>query len=95
MGQSQARTVAFSLGGEVARADLPTIYERVCDLLRTSGATLAFCDVKDLRSDAVTLDALARVRLAASRHGCRLCLRHTSEDLTALIAFAGLQEVLE
>jgi ABC-type transporter Mla MlaB component len=95
MGLIEARTVAFSLEGDVARADLPAIYDRVCDLLRTSGATTAFCDVKDLRSDAVALDALARVCLAARRHGCRLRLRHTSGDLTALIAFAGLQEVLE
>jgi ABC-type transporter Mla MlaB component len=95
MGLTEARTVAFSLGGEVARADLPAIYDRVCDLLRTSGATTAFCDVKDARSDAVTLDALARVRLAARRHGCGLRLRGTPPELTALIAFAGLQEVLE
>jgi len=95
MGLTEARTVAFSLGGEVARADLPAIYERVCDLLRTSGATTVLCDVKGLTSDAVSLDALARVCLAARRHGCRLRLRHTSHDLTGLIAFAGLEDVLE
>jgi ABC-type transporter Mla MlaB component len=95
MGLTEARTVAFSLGGEVARADLPAIYERVSDLLRTSGATVAFCDVTDVRCDVVTLDALARVCLAARRNQCRLRLRHTSQELKALIAFVGLQEVLE
>jgi ABC-type transporter Mla MlaB component len=95
MGPTEARTVSFSLGGEVARADLPAIYERVCDLVRTSGATTVFCDVQGITSDAVTLDALARVCLAARRHGCRLRLRHAPEDLAGLVAFAGLQDVLE
>ncbi len=46
-------------------------------------------------ADAVTLDALARLRLTALRLGYRLRLVHASDELRALIAFAGLADVLE
>ena len=74
--------------------DLPALYERVCRLLEGSGAALAVCDVAGVGADAVAVDALARLQLAARRHGCRITLRHTSDELRALIAFMGLDEVL-
>jgi hypothetical protein len=51
-------------------------------------------DVAALDANAVTLDALARVQLAARRCGFSVMLRDTSPELRELIAFAGLGEAL-
>jgi hypothetical protein len=52
------------------------------------------CDVRDIVDpDAVTVDALARLALAAARLGHRLELRHVPERLHELLAFAGLSDV--
>jgi hypothetical protein len=52
------------------------------------------CDVGALAADARTLDALARLQLSARRAGLDLRLSHASGDLRALLAFAGLSDVL-
>ena len=52
------------------------------------------CDVSGAKPDAVTVNALARLQLAASRHGCQICLRDASDELLQLIAFMGLADVL-
>ena len=44
--------------------------------------------------DAVTVDALARLQLAARHYGCRVRLRHASCQLLDLVAFMGLTDVL-
>jgi hypothetical protein len=41
-----------------------------------------------------TIDALARLELAARRQGRTIRLRNASTELRELIAFAGLDEVL-
>ena len=51
-------------------------------------------DVAGYEPDAVTVDALARVQLAARRHGFRMRLRHASSELLELVAFMGLADVL-
>jgi hypothetical protein len=51
-------------------------------------------DVGPAAADVETLDALARLQLAARRAGLELRLRHASPELTDLIAFAGLDAVL-
>jgi hypothetical protein len=51
-------------------------------------------DVAGLEADAVTLDALARLRLTACRCGFQLSLRGSSPQLRELIDFAGLDAVL-
>ena len=56
--------------------------------------TVVFCDVQGFAADAVTVDALARVQLAARRRQCKLRLRGASAELRALLAFMGLNEVL-
>jgi ABC-type transporter Mla MlaB component len=52
------------------------------------------CDVAGVAADAVTVDALARLQLAARRHACRIRLRGASAALSDLVAFMGLQDVL-
>jgi ABC-type transporter Mla MlaB component len=66
----------------------------VCALLESSGASVAICDVSQAKADAVTVDALVRLQLAAARTGCRVSLRHVSPELRALIELVGLGEVL-
>jgi STAS domain len=57
-------------------------------------ATVVRCDVRWLQADAATVHALARLQLAAMRHGCRIGLRNASPELLELIAFMGLARAL-
>ncbi len=86
--------VRFAINGPIAPADLPGLCVRVCALLERSGAGVAYCDVRDVNADAVTVDALARLQLAAHRRACQVRLRGVSDDLRELVAFMGLQDVL-
>ena len=51
-------------------------------------------DVRGMPCDVTTIDALARFQLAARRRGQRLRLRAVSDELSTLIAFVGLGDVL-
>jgi ABC-type transporter Mla MlaB component len=88
------RTLDFSIYGPIARGDLPGLCDRVCALLTESRADLARCDVSGVMPDAVTVDALARLQLAARRRRCRVELCNASTELLELVAFMGLQDVL-
>ena len=94
MAVSPPRTIAFSIGGPITRADLPPLCERVCALLAASRGAVAVCDVGGVEPDAVTVDALARLQLAARRYGCRVRLRNACDELLELVAFMGLGDVL-
>lgn len=85
---------AFSIRGPIARVDLPGLCDRVCALLDATSAAVVICDVAGVEPDAVTVDALARLQLAARRHGCRVRLRNASPELLELVAFMGLADVL-
>jgi ABC-type transporter Mla MlaB component len=87
-------TITFGIRGPLARSDLPGLCDRVCALLERSGATVALCDVSGVGADAVAVDALARLQLAAYRHGCRVRLRRCTPELRDLVAFMGLGDVL-
>ena len=86
--------LAFAIGGPIERSDLPGLCARVCALLERSGGALVLCDVRGVEPDAVAVDALARLQLAARRHGCAIRLRGASPDLRALVALMGLDDVL-
>jgi ABC-type transporter Mla MlaB component len=88
------QSIAFAIWGPITRDDLPGLSDRVCALLRTSGATIAWCDVHTVPADAVCVDALARLQLAARRRNCQVRLRGASAELRALVAFMGLSDVL-
>jgi ABC-type transporter Mla MlaB component len=94
MAAAPPQTVAFAIGGPIARDDLPGLCGRVCALLAESEADVALCDVSGVDPDAVTVDALARLQLAARRTGCRVRLRNASSELRDLVAFMGLSDVL-
>ena len=80
--------------GPLARADLPGLCDRVCALLRESRPQVAYCEVGGVGADAVTVDALARLQLAARRCACQVRLRGADDELRALVAFMGLGDVL-
>ena len=86
--------VAFAIRGPIARADLPGLCARVCALLQSNDADVVVCDVHGVEPDAVTVDALARLQLAARRHECQVRLCGASIELLELLAFMGLRDVL-
>jgi ABC-type transporter Mla MlaB component len=89
-----SQTIAFAISGPITRADLPGLCERVCAVLERSDADVALCDVSGVEPDAVTVDALARLQLAARHHGRQVRLRNASNELLELVAFMGLCDVL-
>ena len=52
------------------------------------------CDLRGVAADCVTVDALARIHLAARRAGVDLDVRHASAELKELLVFTGLSGVL-
>ena len=86
--------LTFAVWGPITREDLPGLCDRVCALLSTCRASIAFCDVQGVEPDAVTVDALARLQLAARRTGCQVRLRNVSNELLELVSFMGLSDVL-
>ena len=90
---SGPQSVAFAIRGPIRRADLPGLCERVCALLLHAGSTIR-CDVQGVEPDAVTVDALARLQLAALRRECEVVLERASPDLLALVDLMGLEHVL-
>ena len=88
------QTIAFAVRGPIERADLPGLCDRVCALFARTAPAIAFCDVSDVPADAVTVDALARLQLAACRCACRVRLRNASPELRSLVEFMGLEDVL-
>jgi len=87
-------TAAFVIRGPISRADLPGLCDRVRRLLAESRAQVLRCEVDGVEADAVAVDALARLQLAARRHDCRIRLCGASDGLLALVAFMGLEDVL-
>jgi len=90
---SGSHEVAFAIRGPIARRDLPGLCERVCNVLGRTGVVVA-CDVEGIACDAVTVDALARLQLAAQRRGCEVHLCNASDDLLELVELMGLTNVL-
>jgi ABC-type transporter Mla MlaB component len=93
MPTSGPHEVAFAIRGPITRADLPGLCDRVCSLLRVAGGIVR-CDVAGVEPDAVTVDALSRLQLAAMRRGCAIRLRCASPALLELVELMGLSNVL-
>jgi ABC-type transporter Mla MlaB component len=97
MAASASRTIVFAIRGPIATGDVPGLCDRVCALLTGDGAgpvAVALCDVAGVEPTAGSVDALARLQLAAKRTGCQVRLRNASPDLRALVDFLGLRDVL-
>ena len=94
MRSSPPGLVSFAIRGPITRADLPGLTERLCRLLAENRDGAVQCDVSEIPSDCVAVDALARLQLAAKRHGCCVRLQGASGELRELVSFMGLQNVL-
>jgi len=91
---AQSRTVYAQIRGPLERRDLPGLYARMCGLLASAPGGTLVCDVGEAPVDAVAVEALARLRLGARRHGCRVLIANAPQELGELVAFFGLEEVL-
>ena len=88
-------TILLIAAGRIEPPDLSGLCDRVGKWLEGSEAHDIVCDVGAVVApDAVTVDALARLQLAARRFGLRLELRHVSPELRKLLAFTGLCEAI-
>lgn len=86
--------VALVIRGPIARCDLPGLSDRVCAVLCAPGPDIVLCDVTGVEPDAVAVDALARLALAAKRHGRGIVLVGASRPLLSLVRLMGLDDVL-
>jgi ABC-type transporter Mla MlaB component len=94
MAASSPRSITLTIRPPLQCADLPGLYERTCALLVGVSADVLLCDVAGIAADAVAVDALARLALAARRRGCDVRLRGASPELLALVDFIGVADVL-
>jgi hypothetical protein len=61
------RTVTMAVPSPLARAELPALFARTCELLAVDrSCELLLCDVGAVDADAVAVDALARLALACA-----------------------------
>lgn len=88
------RRATLTIRGPLARGDLPGLFARACTLIEDRRVELLSCEVGGIAPDAVAVEALARLALAARRHGCEVRLHELSPELRSLVAFVGLAEVL-
>jgi ABC-type transporter Mla MlaB component len=87
-------SIIIALQGQVSTEDVRWLCERVRFLLEGRVACVV-CDVSAVEDpDVGTIEALARMQLAARRVGGSLQLRDPSGELRNLLAFAGLWELL-
>jgi STAS domain-containing protein len=83
--------VPFTVGATVARADIPGLCAGLSALVEGGDRGVVVCDVSGLgRPTVVTVEALARLRLTARRHGWRLVLHGAGPDLRGLVRLLGL-----
>jgi ABC-type transporter Mla MlaB component len=94
MGESPYTEPLLRIRGPITRPDLPGLCDRVCALLARRRSDIVVCDVHGVDSGAASVDALARLQLAARTLGCEIRLRHASPDLAALVELMGLADVL-
>jgi ABC-type transporter Mla MlaB component len=92
----EARISTFVVRGPVARADIVGMGERLRGCLSSCTADVVVCDVCTLTNpDVDTVDAVARLQLIARRKGAQIVLRNAPPELRELLAFTGLDEVVE
>jgi ABC-type transporter Mla MlaB component len=89
-----ARPLRLELPDSLTRADLPPLYQRTCLELSRGGPRLIELDVSHIEVDAVALEAIGRLALAARRHGSNVRLRGAGDALWELLDLAGLRDVV-
>jgi ABC-type transporter Mla MlaB component len=92
---SGQRSAKLVIRAPLERDGLPSLFARTCELLAAQAPELLLVEVGEIAPDAVAVDALARLALAARRHGCSVRLRGASPQLMLLVEFIGLAGVLQ
>ncbi|MEU6989740.1 STAS domain-containing protein [Streptomyces sp. NPDC046465] len=81
--------------GPLRAGDIPRLCERVAAARHGPRGADVVCDVGAVTTaDLTTVDAIARLHLAAHRHGGRIRLRNPAPALLALLGLVGLVELL-
>ena len=92
---TRTSTADFVVAGRITPDDIPALCERARALMDGDGVRTVVCDVRGLtHADGLTVEALARLQLAAQRRGCRIVLRNASIDLLGLLSLTGLTRVV-
>jgi ABC-type transporter Mla MlaB component len=94
MAATQPRVAHLTIRAPLRRAELPALFARTCRLLGERHPTLLVCEVHGIEADAVAVDALARLGLAARRHRCGVTFAGASCELRELIELVGLGDAL-
>ncbi|SCF17204.1 STAS domain-containing protein [Micromonospora viridifaciens] len=90
-----ASGISFAVHAALTRADIPVLCADLAELLRGRGPGIVSCDVGGVhRPDVVTVEALARLRLTARRHGWQLIVRGAGPGLLRLVGLLGLTDAL-
>lgn len=90
-----ASATFFAVGAPVTRADIPVLCADLAELVRGRGGGVVVCDVAGVvRPDVVMVEALARLRLTARRHGWSLVVTGAGPDLLELVRLLGLTDGL-
>ncbi|GAB3796050.1 STAS domain-containing protein [Micromonospora zhanjiangensis] len=85
----------FAIGARITRADIPVLCAELAALLRRPDRGVVLCDTSAvIRADVVTVEALARLRLTAGRHGWRLVVGGADPTLLQIVALLGLTDLL-
>ncbi len=90
-----ASAAVWWIGPAITRADIPGLCQQLAVLLHHSDAAVVICHVGAITDpDVVTIEALARLQLAARRLGRRIRLSGAGDQLRELLAVTGLCDVL-
>jgi ABC-type transporter Mla MlaB component len=87
-------SLSIAIRGPLSHEDLPGLVARTCEVLAGGRGGVLRCELGDVAADAVSVDALARLALAARRRSCSVLLCGASLELRSLVALVGLGEVL-
>jgi ABC-type transporter Mla MlaB component len=94
-GGPQYVTTTFAVSGTVTRGDIPGLCVDLAERLRGRGVGVVICDITGVaRPDLATVEALARLRLTARRHGWTLVVQGADPGLLGLINLVGLDAAL-
>jgi ABC-type transporter Mla MlaB component len=92
--EGSPRAGELIIEGPITRAGIAGLCGRARELLERGDVELVVCDLGALRPDAVTIDALARLRLTADRLGRRIRFRNACREVRELTTFCGLDDIL-
>jgi ABC-type transporter Mla MlaB component len=85
----------YAVAPPVTRADIPVLCADLAERLRGRAGGVVICDVAQVyRPDVVTVEALARLRLTARRHGWKLVVSGAGPRLVELVGLLGLGDAL-